>query len=237
MGSLRVGAAQPRGVAAGCAISFLMGWIGCGEVKPGGEAGDTTPPTITMTAPAARTASVATDAAVRVTFSEAMDPATVSAASLVVRVAGAVDSAGAPVAPLGGTVSYAGMTASFAPSVPLRGGTTYTATVTTAATDRAGNPLAAQFDWTFTTRTTTCVKPGGGGGCQPTIAAAISTAQAGDSIAVANGTYMENLMIEKTVTLLGGFNAAYDQRDPSSLVSTIMPADPATPIVTITGTF
>src|SRR5690242_16459846 len=130
MGSPCVGAAQPRGVAAGCAILFVTSWMGCGEVKPGGGGGagggDTTPPTVAMTDPAARAASVGTDAMVRVTFSEAMDPATVSAASLIVRVAGAVDAAGAPVAPLAGTVSYAGVTATFAPSAPLRAGTTYT---------------------------------------------------------------------------------------------------------------
>jgi hypothetical protein len=49
-----------------------------------------------------------------------------------------------------GTVNVSGNTATFTPSASLAGGIQYTATITTAAKDAAGNGLAANFSWTFT---------------------------------------------------------------------------------------
>jgi hypothetical protein len=48
-------------------------------------------------------------------------------------------------------VSYSGPTATFAPSANLATNTVFTATVTTGAKDVAGNPLASNKVWTFTT--------------------------------------------------------------------------------------
>jgi hypothetical protein len=50
-----------------------------------------------------------------------------------------------------GVVSYAGTTATFNPAANLLGSTLYTATITTGAEDVAGNALAANHSWTFTT--------------------------------------------------------------------------------------
>jgi len=50
-----------------------------------------------------------------------------------------------------GTVNVSGNTATFTPSVPLVASTQYTATITTAAKDAAGNALAANSIWSFTT--------------------------------------------------------------------------------------
>jgi len=52
-------------------------------------------------------------------------------------------------------VSYSGMTASFTPSNVLAASTTYNATITTGAKDLAGNALAADVVWEFTTGGTT----------------------------------------------------------------------------------
>jgi hypothetical protein len=56
-----------------------------------------------------------------------------------------------------GTVTYnpANFTARFAPIRALTGNTSYTATVTTGATDLAGTALAADFTWSYTTATPT----------------------------------------------------------------------------------
>jgi hypothetical protein len=54
--------------------------------------------------------------------------------------------------PVTGVVSYAASTATFVPSSPLALSTLYTATITTGAQDLAGNPLANNFVWTFTTK-------------------------------------------------------------------------------------
>src|SRR5260370_633904 len=48
-------------------------------------------------------------------------------------------------------VSYKGTTATFAPSVTLLPNTIYTATITTGAKDLAGNALAGNYVWNFTT--------------------------------------------------------------------------------------
>src|SRR5437879_4287227 len=50
-----------------------------------------------------------------------------------------------------GTVTYAGVTATFAPSSALTPNPTYPATMTTGARDLAGNALASDFVWSFTT--------------------------------------------------------------------------------------
>ncbi len=69
-----------------------------------------------------------------------------------------------------GVVSYVGTTATFTPTAPLAGTTTYTATITGGATgvrDVAGNPLASDVSWVFTT---------GADGTPPVISALKATA-------------------------------------------------------------
>ncbi len=110
---------------------------------------DTTPPTIVSTAPAAGASGVASSANITVTFSEAMDPATISAATLELRDAGG--------SIVNGAVSYsaATLTATFDPDGNLTPGAEYTALVRGGAADPrvkdvAGNGLAADASWSFT---------------------------------------------------------------------------------------
>ena len=56
---------------------------------------------------------------------------------------------------------------------------------------------------------TLCVNPGGTGGCQSTITAAVSAASPGDTIRVAPGTYKEDVVITKSVSLV-----SWDHRKP-----------------------
>jgi hypothetical protein len=54
---------------------------------------------------------------------------------------------------------------------------------------------------------TLCVNPGGIGGCFKTIGAAVAAASAGDTIQVAPGTYSEDVIIGKSLSLIGANNA------------------------------
>ena len=109
---------------------------------------DTTPPTVTAVAPAADAVDVATDTAVSATFSEGLDPTTVNATTFELR------DAANNVVPA--AVSYDGVsqTASLTPTDTLANGTVYTATVISGASgvkDLAGNALASDYIWSFTT--------------------------------------------------------------------------------------
>jgi nitrous oxidase accessory protein NosD len=56
---------------------------------------------------------------------------------------------------------------------------------------------------------TLCVNPGGTGGCKSSINAAVAAASAGDTIRVASGTYKEDVLISKSLSLV-----AWDHRRP-----------------------
>lgn len=120
----------------------------------GGEAGtpDTTAPTIVFTDPVDGALGQSVNLAVSVGFSEAMDPLTLTAKSFTL-----IASDGA--LPVTGTVSYAGTTAIFLPSSALALGTSYVASVSTAATDLAGNALAKPELWKFTTDAQAAIGP------------------------------------------------------------------------------
>ncbi len=132
-----------------------------------GAGPDLTRPRVTLTVPATTlpgpTTGVAVNAAVTATFTTDMDPATITAASFTLTTP-------LPGVSPGGTVAYSGSgrTAIFKPSAALADNTTYTATLTTAATDLSGNqlagnaaplPAASNYVWTFTTGSSTATAP------------------------------------------------------------------------------
>ncbi|MDH4161178.1 MAG: Ig-like domain-containing protein [Nitrospirota bacterium] len=108
-----------------------------------GTAPDTTAPTVSSTSPESNATGVAVNGAVSATFSEAMDPATFTVSSFLLK-----DGSNNAVS---GAVNYAGTTATFTPSVNLAYSAGYTATVTTTVKDLAGNAPAAAYSWSFTT--------------------------------------------------------------------------------------
>ena len=100
-------------------------------------------PTVISTVPAAGATLVPVNSVVSATFSEAMNPATINAATFTLKGPGAT--------PVSGAVTYAGSTATFTPTAVLAANTLFTATITTGAKDPTGAPLAANYVWTFTT--------------------------------------------------------------------------------------
>lgn len=84
--------------------------------------------------------------------------------------------------------------------------------------------------------TTLCVQPGSVG-CFSTISAALVGANDGDTIQVAMGTYIEYVVITKTVTVQGGWNATFTARDPAAFPTIIRPPDASFSVVYIQGQF
>ncbi|MEO8576085.1 MAG: Ig-like domain-containing protein [Gemmatimonadales bacterium] len=108
--------------------------------------GDTNAPSVTAVVPASGATNVALNTTVKVTFSEPMDPTSITTTTFSLKntVTSAV---------IASTVTYDNATtsATLTPGAPLAGNTNYTVTVTTGAKDAAGNPLGGQFTSTFTT--------------------------------------------------------------------------------------
>jgi hypothetical protein len=91
------------------------------------------------------------------TFSEAMDPTTICGPanlSSACTVASFTLTCAAPCTSPSGVVTYLGTTATFNPNGNLAINTLYTSTITTAAKDLAGNAIAANYVWTWTTGST-----------------------------------------------------------------------------------
>ena len=101
-------------------------------------------PAVTSTDPAAGATNVVLNKIVTATFNKAMDPNTINTATFLLKDGATV---------ILGQVSYTALTASFAPTVALSPNKLYTATITTGAKDPSGNPMAADYTWTFTTST------------------------------------------------------------------------------------
>lgn len=115
-------------------------------------AADATPPAVASTNPAAGATNVALNATVAATFTKALDPLTVTATSFTVKQGST---------PVLGTVAYSASmsTATFTPSSPLASSLPFTATLSPAVQDLAGNALASAFVWSFTTGTTAAMGP------------------------------------------------------------------------------
>jgi hypothetical protein len=116
---------------------------------------DVTPPTVSFSVPSAGATNVALNTQIEVTFSKDIDPSMITPASFTLTSAGGT--------PIAGTVSYSvgARSAVFTPGTPaiLSAGTTYDATITTALKDLSGNALATDFQWTFTTGSSTNTTP------------------------------------------------------------------------------
>jgi hypothetical protein len=122
-------------------VAFVAGCASNAQEIP--VIADTVAPTVSFTAPVNGQTAVPYDRKVSVAFSEAMDASTINTTTFTVT--------GPGLAPVTGTVACVGSTATFTPSGNFANGTLYTATIKTGAKDLAGNALAANYGWNFTT--------------------------------------------------------------------------------------
>ncbi len=123
--------------------NYLVDVVFDNQLRP-----DTSSPIVTTRGPVDDATEVSTDVNVTATFNEAVNPATVSGATVKLR-----DSSGEA---LGASVTYnaAQHQLTLDPETPLQRGASYTATLKGGAggiADTAGNPLAGNESWSFTT--------------------------------------------------------------------------------------
>ena len=150
--------------------AFLLAVVlaGCGDPDKNSSASNPgaplTPPTVIFVTPPDGNVGVCPNAnpvLITAVFSKAMNPGTINGSTFTLSGPGGTSVAGA--------VTYVASTntATFTPTAALSASTTFTATITTGATDMFGNRLAANFVWTFTT-SAVCVPippPGQGSAC------------------------------------------------------------------------
>jgi O-glycosyl hydrolase len=117
---------------------------GCG----GGSVNITTPPpptapAVTAVTPLSGATSVAVNATVTATFSEAMNASSFTSSTFTL-----IPQGGSAVA---GAISVNGTVATFTPTAALAFSTQYAATITTGVSSSSGAALAANYSWSFTT--------------------------------------------------------------------------------------
>lgn len=107
-----------------------------------GSVADNTRPFIISTDPTNGETNVALNKKITATFSETMNPLTINSLTYTLK-------NGSTTVP--GSVSYSGNNAVYSPTSNLLPSTTYTATITTGATDASGNAMASDYVWSFKT--------------------------------------------------------------------------------------
>ncbi len=108
-----------------------------------GTTADSTPPEVKSTSPTASATGVAINRHLTVTFSEAMDPLSLTSSTFSVRQGSMA---------ISGNVTYGpGTTATFTPANELPVSTLFTATLSPGVKDLNGNALVAAFTFSFTT--------------------------------------------------------------------------------------
>ena len=119
----------------------------CGDGSGSGD--DDTTPTVSAISPDDGATNVVLNANISATFSEDMDPATLTASTFTVTSGGIA---------IPGTVIYADSTAVFWPRAHFASNGMFTATITPGAESALGVAMAAKRTWSFTTGTT--LEPG-----------------------------------------------------------------------------
>ena len=183
-----------------------------------GSSTDTTAPTVVSTDPLHDAYEVSTYVEPTVTFSEAMDPLSLNTTTFILR---GPDILNGPDNQLvAGTVTYAGMTATFNPLNKLLASRRYTVTITTGSQDLAGNALGNVFEYTFKTKADSGSGGGGGSSSGNTSPTVISRVPAQGAIDVATNTAINATFSEamKPLSLTTGNTFTLTGPGPDNLV-------------------
>jgi hypothetical protein len=128
-------------------LAAILFFAGCKDDDDDKTSPNTNPntainPTVEATSPADNADDVALNKIVSAGFNQAMDATTFNSTSFTLKQG---------TSSIAGTVTYAGLTATFEPSAALTDNTTYTATITNAVKNTSGKAIASDVMWTFTT--------------------------------------------------------------------------------------
>lgn len=133
---------------AGNVLEPTYAWSFTTGVEP-----DTTRPSVVLTIPPHGSTTASANERLRIEFSEAMNPSTLTTATFTLSSPGGVA--------VPGTLSYSGAALTFRPLVLLALGTKFRASLATSVRDLAGNQIAEQYNWEFTTSSTPSSGPAG----------------------------------------------------------------------------
>ena len=169
--------------------------------------------TVSSTVPASAAVAAPIGNMLSATFSEAMDPATLTATTFTLK-QGTVA--------VSGTVTYSGVTAYLAPNQTLLPGALYTATISTGAKDLAGNALAGNHAWSFTTGTSAdTIKPA----VTATVPAQAAASAIGSKLTATFSEAMDSATITTTTfTLRQGGTAVQGEATYSGVTAVFTPA-------------
>ena len=161
-------------IAAGCSNGKNGATGATGAQGTQGTTGPTGP-TVTWVMPVQGVTGVYTDSVIKVGFSKPISSSTINSSTFMVSTGGVN---------VTGTVSYnsGSQTAYFAPYAPLVQFGFFTATLTTGVKDTSGNPLLANYSWTFTA----------GGSSTPSRLYVTNENLSNSNICVFNGASMAN---------------------------------------------
>ncbi len=128
-----------------CLVCIILGVLGCrvDNVTNNNPANIQTALYVRSTSPAPNATSITVNSLITVTFSEAINSATVTTSSFYLK-----DNANNPVS---GTISCGSKSATFTPNSPLAIQTTYIATVTKAVKASSGAVSSGDYTWNFST--------------------------------------------------------------------------------------
>lgn len=206
----------------GIKLGANYSWSFTTKAKP---STDTTRPTVLSTFPTSSATDVPVNSDISITFSEVMDPLSITSSSVSVS-----DSSGAVSGAL--SIDSANKVVTFNPTANLSSDTSYTVTVTTSVRDTAGNTLAANYTFTFRTLkpdniapTVVSVTPVAGG----TGVATGATVTATFSEAISAGTLSTSSFSVNGVTGTVSYN-------PSTWTATFTPSGPLLAATTYTVT-
>jgi hypothetical protein len=198
------------------------------------------PPQVVSTLPANGANNVSLTQAISATFTKAMNPLTITSSTFQLTQGGNA---------VAGALTYDAntFTATLTPTVPLLPSTSYVATVTSGATDLAGDPLGATGaanPWTFTTAAAIVPPPvvlgptislfgGFGGGAGITNQGLLSAINNGDIGTTGASSLITGFHDDSVVTLTGVSACTYTESPLSTAIVGSTAATPGTGLTTI----